>query len=50
MFSPEEFPHYNKKPNFDWTEILGLIYHEHMRDLAKKLLLKRQGEASKLAK
>ena len=46
MFSPEEFSHYDQKPNFDWTGVLGLIYHEHMRDLAKKLLQKRR-EASK---
>ena len=46
MFSTEEFPHYDQKPNFDWTEILGLIYHEHMRDLAKKILQKRQQEKS----
>ena len=47
MFSPEEFSHYDQKPNFDWSEVLGLIYHEHMRDLAKKLLKKRREETSK---
>ncbi|PVX24728.1 MAG: hypothetical protein CW691_06715 [Candidatus Bathyarchaeum sp.] len=44
MFSPEEFGHYNKKPNFDWNEIVGLIYSEHARDLAKKLLQQRRNE------
>ncbi len=41
MFSPEEFTHYNSKPNFDWNQILDLIYHEHARALAKKLLQQR---------
>ena len=44
MFSPEEFPHYNAKPNFNWNEIVDLIYHEHARDLAKKLLQQRRNE------
>jgi hypothetical protein len=44
MFSPEEFPHYNSKPNFNWNEIVDLIYHEHARDLAKKLLQQRRTE------
>jgi hypothetical protein len=44
MFSPEEFSHYNSKPNFDWNEIVGLIYHEHARNLAKKLLQQRRTE------
>jgi len=42
MFSPEEFPHYNSKPNFNWNEIVNLVYHEHARDLAKKLLQQRR--------
>ena len=44
MFSPEEFPHYNSKPNFDWNQIVDLIYSEHARDLAKKLLQQRRNE------
>jgi uncharacterized membrane protein len=44
MFSPEEFPHYNSKPNFDWNKIVDLIYHEHARNLAKKLLQQRRTE------
>ena len=44
MFSLEEFPHYNAKPNFDWNEIVELIYHEHARDLAKELLQQRRTE------
>ena len=44
MFSPQEFSHYNEKPNFDWNQILDLIYHEHARELAKKLLIQRRAE------
>ena len=44
MFSPEEFSHYNSKPDFDWNQIVDLIYHEHARDLAKKLLQQRLTE------
>jgi hypothetical protein len=44
MFSAEEFPHYNSKPRFDWNEIVGLIYNEHARNLAKKLLQQRKTE------
>ena len=44
MFSPQEFPYYNSKPDFNWNEIIDLIYSEHMRDLAKKLLKKRKAE------
>ncbi|MCJ7614020.1 HD domain-containing protein [Candidatus Bathyarchaeota archaeon] len=46
MFSPEEFPHYNSKPNFDWNQIVDLIYHENVRDLAKRLLKQRRTEAA----
>jgi hypothetical protein len=44
MFSPEEFLHYNSKPNFNWNEIVELIYSEYARDLAKKLLQQRRTE------
>jgi len=44
MFSPEEFSHYNSKPNFNWNEIVDLIYSEHARDLARKLLQQRRNE------
>ena len=44
MFSPEEFPHYNSKPNFNWNQIVDSIYSEHARDLAKKLLQQRRNE------
>ena len=44
MFSPEEFPHYNSKPNFDWNTIVDLIYSEGGRNLARKLLHQRKSE------
>jgi hypothetical protein len=44
MFSPEEFPHYDSKPNFNWNEIVELIYHEHAKNLAKQLLQGRLKE------
>jgi len=50
MFSPEEFPYYNSKPNFNWNEIVDLIYHEHARDLAKKLLQQRRTEETNVVR
>ena len=47
MFSPEEFPHYNSKPNFNWKQIISLIYDEYARELAKKLLKQRIKNDSK---
>jgi hypothetical protein len=44
MFSPEEYPHYNSQPNFDWNKIIGLIYTEHCREVAKDLLRQRKSE------
>jgi hypothetical protein len=44
MFSPQEFPHYNSKPNFNWNEIVELIYHEHAKNLAKQFLQQRLNE------
>ena len=46
MFSPEEFPHYNSKPNFNWNQIVDSIYSEHVRDLTKKLLRQRITEGT----
>jgi hypothetical protein len=48
MFSNEEFSYYNSKPNFNWNEIIDLIYHQHARRLAKKLLWQRKTEENKL--
>ena len=44
MFSQEEFPYYNSIADFDWNKILNLIYSEHMRQLAKKILKQRRNE------
>ena len=46
MFSPEEFTHYNSKQNFKWNQIIDLIYLEHVRNVAKKLLKQRRNEAT----
>jgi hypothetical protein len=48
MFSPEEFPHYNLHPDFDWNKIVELIYSEHCRNLAKDLLRQRRREGNGL--
>jgi hypothetical protein len=42
MFSTEEFSYYNSQPNFNWNQIINLIYHKHARDLAKELLQLRK--------
>jgi hypothetical protein len=46
MFSPEEFPHYNSQPNFNWNEIIGLIYTENCREVARDLLWQRKSEGT----
>lgn len=46
MFSPEEFPYYNSKPDFNWDAIVELIYSEDVRDLARKLLQQRRNEST----
>jgi len=42
MFSPEEYPHYNSRPNFNWDEVITLLYHEHIKNLARMSLLERR--------
>ncbi len=44
MFSPEEFPVYNRRPNFDWNKILDLIYSEKGKKLAGTMLEEREKE------
>lgn len=46
MFSPEEFPHYNSKPDFNWNTTIDLIYSEHARVLARKLLKQLKNETT----
>ena len=38
MFSPEEFPVYNSRPDFDWNRIVDLIYSEKGKRLARDML------------
>jgi len=44
MFSPEEFPIYNSRPKFDWDKIVGLIYTEQGKKLAREMLKQRLNE------
>lgn len=46
MFSPEEFPHYNSQPNFDWNKIIDLIYSKYCKEVAKDLLRQRKSEGT----
>ena len=50
MFSPEEFPYYNKTHNFDWNRMVDLIYSEQGKSLAMKMLRQRRSEKRKAAK
>ena len=45
MFSPEEFPYYNSRADFNWDEIVNVIYSERGKRLAKELLKQRKNEA-----
>jgi hypothetical protein len=42
MFSPEEYPIYNSRPNFDWNKIIDLIYSEKGKKNAKQNLQLRR--------
>jgi hypothetical protein len=44
MFSTEEFLIYNARPQFDWDKIVGLIYTDQGKKLAKAMLLQRRKE------
>ena len=44
MFSPEEFPVYDARPNFDWDKIIGLIYTQKGKKLAETMLRQRRKE------
>ena len=44
MFSPEEFPGYDSKPDFDWNRMVDLIYSEKGKRLAKDMLKQRRNE------
>jgi hypothetical protein len=42
MFSKEEFSHYNSRKDFDWNNIINLIYSEKGKRLAKEWLAQRK--------
>jgi hypothetical protein len=42
MFSPEEYPIYNARPDFDWNRIIDSIYSQEGKKLAKKILQLRR--------
>ncbi len=44
MFSPEEFPYYDARPNFDWNKIVDLIYSRKGKNLAEKMFHERRKE------
>jgi hypothetical protein len=44
MFSPEEYPHYNSQKDFDWNNIINLLYSKKAKTLAEKLLAQRRKE------
>jgi HD superfamily phosphohydrolase YqeK len=47
MFSKEEYPHHNSRKNFNWNQIVALIYSKEARQLAKHLLAQRRKEEEK---
>lgn len=44
MFSPEEFPGYDSRQDFDWNRIVDLIYSEKGKCLARDMLKQRRNE------
>jgi hypothetical protein len=44
MFSPEEFPGYDARQDFDWSKILSLLYSEKAKTLAQETLRQRRKE------
>ncbi|MGE5638000.1 MAG: HD domain-containing protein, partial [Chloroflexota bacterium] len=50
MFSPEEFSGYNSAAGFDWNKIIGLLYSEKAKTMAKRLLRERLKEESTQSK
>ena len=48
MFSPEEYPHYNSRKDFDWNIFVALIYSKQGKQLAQESLMQRRKEQSKV--
>jgi predicted metal-dependent HD superfamily phosphohydrolase len=44
MFSPEEFPSYDSRPEFDWNKVVDLLYSDKAKALARKMLRQRRKE------
>lgn len=44
MFSPEEVSYYDSKPNFNWNQIINLMYSKQAKNLAKELLQQRRNK------
>ena len=44
MFSAEEFPWYDSRPDFDWNKMVDLFYSEKAKSLARKMLRQRRNE------
>ncbi len=42
MFSSEEFSYYDAKPNFNWNQIIDLIYSEKGKAIARRMLAARR--------
>lgn len=47
MFSPEEFPYYNSREDFDWNGIIDLIYSQKGKHLATEWLAQRKLQGSR---
>jgi hypothetical protein len=44
MFSPQEYPYYNAREDFDWDKIVALIYSKKGQEIAKSWLAQRRKE------
>jgi predicted hydrolase (HD superfamily) len=49
MFSREEFPGYDARPDFDWEKIVDLLYSEKAKTLSREMLSQRRLEKAKPA-
>ncbi len=47
MFSEEEFPCYNSKPNFDWESIINSFYNTNIKEIAKQIAKMREQNGKK---
>ena len=47
MFSPEEYPGYAAKLDFDWNKTINMLYSKKAKKLAQEMLRKRRAEQIK---